>query len=205
MMSGSLSRPLNEGFSAQYSTPAYGLTLIVGPTEEPVSVSEAKVHSRIILDDEDALIESQLRAARMHVENLTGLQLCTAAWRWSGVYYPCTLPRPPLQTVSSVKYIETDGTWTTVAASNYQIDNLCRPARIESAYGTFWPSPRSQSSASVLIDFISGFGGPEDVPANIKHAILLLFASMYENREPAKSEMMAVEALLSPESVLELV
>lgn len=200
-----LSQPISQGYAGERYTPAYGLTLIAPPSDEPVSVVEAKRHSRISIDDDDSLIEGQLMAARLHVENLTGLQLCTATWKWSGTYFPCVLPRPPLQSILAVKYVATDGTLTTFTGTNYQADILCRPARIEPAYGQAWPTQRSQDTASVFVEYVAGFGAPEDVPANIKHAILLLFGWMYENREPAKSELMAINALLSPESVLELV
>ncbi len=54
-------------------------TLISTP-EEPLTWIDAKAQSRIDIDEEQALVEGYLRAARAHVSERLHRQLCTATY-----------------------------------------------------------------------------------------------------------------------------
>ncbi len=88
---------------------------------------------------------------------------------------------PPLQSVTSITYVDTDGATQTLAADQYLVDAKSQPAKIAPAYGLSWPSTRQQSNA-VVIRFVAGYGVASAVPQCIKSWILMRIAAMYENR-----------------------
>lgn len=68
----------------------------VAPTEEPLTVAEAKYHLRIDTPDltadiaslENTYIGSLIAAARGHCEQETGRQFCTATWQLKLPFFP---------------------------------------------------------------------------------------------------------------------
>ncbi|HEG43239.1 MAG TPA: hypothetical protein ENH94_04230 [Phycisphaerales bacterium] len=93
------------------------------------------------------------------------------------------LPNPNLQTVSSVKYIDTEGVQQTLDASVYDVDATSTPGRITLAYSQSWPSLRGEHHAVEII-FVTGYGdAATDVPSRIIQAIKLLAGEWYRERE----------------------
>jgi uncharacterized phiE125 gp8 family phage protein len=89
---------------------------------------------------------------------------------------------PPLQSVESIKYIDTDGVQQTLAPTTYKVDCASTMGRIAPAYGTSWPVTRNEISA-VEVSFTSGYGTPAKVPRGIKNWMLIRIATLYANRE----------------------
>lgn len=177
----------------------YGLTLTSAPATEPMTAAETKVYRRVDTDDttQDDVITSLIMAARAYVETYTGRQLVTATWTMTLDCFPAEIkvPRPPLQSVTSINYVATDGTSTLLAASDYQVSATVEPGRIVPAYGVSWPDTRAQLAA-VTIVFVCGYGAAAAVPALIKAAMGLLIGCWYEKREPTAIEWDAVHRLL---------
>lgn len=97
--------------------------------------------------------------------------------------YEILLPRAPLQAVTSIKYIDTGGVQQTLAAGAYLVDSYSEPARITPAVGTAWPGTQNRSNAVEII-FTAGYGSSSAaVPQGILHWILLVAATLHENRE----------------------
>lgn len=164
----------------------FSLNRTTDASVEPVSVSEFKSHARIDISDEDTLLGTYIKAARYQFEEETGSSLITQTWV---MYLDCfptgdiLLPRGPLQSISSIKYIDTDGDEQTWASTKYIVDTTSRVPRIMPAYGESYPSTRSQNNA-VYITFNAGYGDAStDVPADIVLAIKTLTAHWYEHRE----------------------
>lgn len=193
-----------------------GLKLISGPgigspsDTEPVSLAEALAHLRIDSGDEDALISSLVTAARTYAENYCNRAFITQVWDLVLDAFPrdiLELPKAPLQDIEEVVYIDHAGAEQTLAASQYKVDTITDPGRIAPAYGEAWPVTRGEPNA-VRIRFSAGYGGVATaVPAPIKHAILLLVAHLFENREAARDGAWSrlpfgVDALLSPYRIL---
>jgi len=112
------------------------------------------------------------------------------------------LPKPPLQSVTSIIYDDMNGVATTLSSTLYRVDTDSEPARLTPAYGQIWPIVRAQTGA-VRILYVAGYGAASAVPDPIKHAIRLLVGHWYLNREavtttPGSEQPMAVEALLTP-------
>lgn len=183
------------------------LTVVDPPDEMPLSLEQVKRHLRVSYDDEDTLIDGLIAAATRHVETYLARQLCTATLKWSGCEFPCELPRPPLQTIIAVEYIDTEGTLTSLSSSYYLVDALSEPATFRETFGYTFPNVYPNRSDAVRITYTAGYGAASDVPATIKQAMLLLIGNWWENREATseremKQVPMAVESLLWSERLV---
>lgn len=195
-----------------------GMTLVTGPTLEPVLLDEAKAHLRVDISDDDGYISGLMLAARQWVEGQTHRALITQTWDFGYDYcWPreaqakyrawrlvLRLPVAPAASITSISYVDGTGATQTLATDQYQtILNNDHP-RIEEAYNASWPDVRDQANA-ITVRAVVGYGSnPGDVPYPLRQAILLLAGHLYENREAvvigqAPAEVpMSVEALISP-------
>jgi uncharacterized phiE125 gp8 family phage protein len=192
------------------------LTVVTPPTADPVSLAEAKVHCRVDVTDDDGLIAGYLIAARMACEDETGRRFMSqtldlkldGGWplvwdRFCARNVPrIVLPTPPLQSVTSIKYFDTNGTEQTLAADQYRVSAGDVFGFIEPAYNVSWPDVRKQIE-TITVRFISGYGSNlGDVPEPIRLAILLLTGHYYDNREAMSSANM-VEMPLGVRALLQ--
>lgn len=163
--------------------------VVVGPAGEPVTVAEVREHLRIDHTHEDRWLLAAIRTAREDVEGYTGRALLTQTLEWSLDGWPeegaLRLPRPPLRSVSWVRWTGTGGTVTTVdAAAVYLVDAVGSPGRIVPRPGVGWPAGELAGANGVVVRYEAGYGGKAgDVPARIRHAVLMMVGHLYENRE----------------------
>jgi hypothetical protein len=127
-----------------------------------------------------------------------GMNISSANWygpNWGVSPGPLTTARPDgvtgyeiipgvaqLQSVESVKYIDTNGVQQTLDPSQYKVDTVSPFGRVVPAYGTSWPSARNEINA-VEVAFTSGYGNADAVPMGVKKWMLIRLATMFENRE----------------------
>jgi uncharacterized phiE125 gp8 family phage protein len=185
-----------------------GLSLVTGPTTDPVTLAEAKAHCRVAISDDDGLIAGYILAARSYVETQTHRTMLTQTWEctfdycWPtrGCYRHIAIPLSPVQSVSSVSYVDENGTTQTLASDQYTVVYNRTNAFIVPAYGVFWPTIRWVPDA-IAVRVVAGY---TQIPHELRQAILLLVGHFYEHREPvvigqAPAEVpMSVEALISP-------
>ena len=188
------------------------LVVVTPPAAEPVLIADAKLQLRVTHDSEDSLITHLIVAAREHCEMYHGRAYITQTLKLQLDEWPedgeIVLPRPPYQSVTSIKYIDSDGAQQTIDAAEYQTDLNATPGRIIPAYGYTWPTARGQLSA-IEVTFTAGYGDAgTDVPARICQAVLLRLSDLYENREAIGTgtiyysiKSLAAEALLSPDRI----
>lgn len=165
------------------------LSLVTGPTSEPISLTEAKAQCRVDTADDDAYLGGLITTARRLVEEMTSSALITQTWEVTMDEWPTgdtlTLPLPPLQAVSSIKYVSDAGGTATFGAENYLVDTASRPGRVRLKKTSVWPSVTLQEIAGVQVRFVAGYGtAAANVEAPLRHAMLLLIEHWYENREP---------------------
>lgn len=161
------------------------LVLITAPTAEPVTLAEAKAHLRVDNSDSDTLITALIVAARERAETETRRALITQTWDLYRDAFPSwelIVPKPLLQTVTSITYTDSNGVTQTLATDQYLVDSNSEPGRITPAYGLVWPSTRWQTNA-VKVRFVAGYADAAAVPQSIKSWMLLAIGSMFENRE----------------------
>lgn len=183
--------------------------LTAGPSAEPVTLAEAKLHARIDIDDDDALVTDLIAAARQWVEENTGRCLIHQTWRltldawpagqsddwWSGVRVGpisqldaavARIERSPVVSVTSVTTLEESGSATTWDAANYYLAREPQGyGRLTRRQGVSWPSVVGRDAGAIQITFVAGYGAdPSAVPYPLRHAIKMLVAHWYENRGP---------------------
>lgn len=172
----------------------------VEPTELPVLLQEVKAHLRVTSATEDADILSYMHTAVSTLDGPEGLlnralitqtlEMTMDCFPWSDAF---DLPLPPMQSVSSIQYIDTNGDTQALATSNYRVLNANTPmakGRIELAYGKTWPTVRDVEQA-VTVTYIAGYGARNDVPHHTRHLILTIVKELYDGRDPFLPENMA--------------
>lgn len=164
--------------------------LLTGPTEEPVTLEHAKRFIRVEHDMDDVDIAMLIKDARERAERVTQRQLVTATWGLYLNWFPdcIRVPYPPLQSVASITYIDTDGDTQTLASSVYQVDNKSEPGIITTAQGQVWPSVYTSTVNVVTINFVAGYGNAADVPAGLRQRILNAVAHCYTKRAEGVDE-----------------
>lgn len=112
------------------------------------------------------------------------------------------IPLPPLISIDSVKYYDFNGVLQTVNPSTYNV-SLGVQGRIQTQYSQVWPISRPTIDC-VQVTFTAGYGPTAAaIPDNIKAAMKMYIAHLYENREAVQQGQfmvvpMAVDSLLSP-------
>lgn len=157
--------------------------LLAGPAAEPVSLAEAKAFLRIDDSAEDGLIETLIGAARLHVEGVTGKAMMAQSWRIVLDLWPVEgwlrLPITPLITVTAVSAIDAHGASHEIGLTQFrsEADRLILPPAVAGM-------PMLQERQGIEIDYVAGFGDePEDVPKDLKQAMLGLVAHWHEHRD----------------------
>lgn len=160
-------------------------------TIQPVTLYELIYHLRI--DEETNLEDDYLysinKAATSLVEDITRRALLTQTWDFYLDSFPSSdafkLPFGNLQSVTHVKYTDSDGTQTTMTVTtDYLVEtNGDACGRIVLPYGETWPSFTAYPSNPIVVRFVCGWTTRDLVPYPIKAAIKLICADLYTNRE----------------------
>lgn len=181
------------------------LVMTSPPAIEPVTLEEAKAHLRIDGTSDDVLIASLLLTSRLHLETALSLAMITQSWRLLLDRWPegqtVGIHLSPVVSVEEVRVRNAGGGTTAVAATGYTLDAAARPARLVMLDASR-PDPATPA-AGIEIDFTAGFGpAAADVPAPLKHALLMLTAHWYEHRDPYE---VGSDAARIPDAVSELI
>ena len=155
----------------------------------PVPLRELAAHLRLshgFTDDgsEDSLLELYLRNATAVVERRTSQALISrpyllqvASWDRHG---NLNLPIGPVNTIDSIKFVS-PGSTILLDPEDWQLEPGVTRQRITGTdCGPLWPLPRG---AVAEFEFVAGYGESwNDVPDDLRQAVLLLAAHYYENR-----------------------
>lgn len=171
------------------------------------------------ISTEDADIERCIKTARRHCENFQNRAYVTQTWDLILDRFPAAgyieLPKPPLQSLISLTYKDSAGELQTVSfldpsgeplfeTDDYIVDTASEPGRLVLKSGKSWPTTYDEAQA-VQIRFICGYGEVSDVPDEIKQAILLKVADLYEHRGDEVGDARideVIERLLWPERIV---
>lgn len=180
-----------------------------GKMPKAVSMDDAKTHLRVDHSDDDLMVEAKLRAAISGLDGPSGalnrgLISQDYAYDLPGFLDDkITLPMCGVSAVTEISFLDQEGARQTVSDGVWQLvtDNRFI-AYLALKAGQRWPATLCQDAA-VTIKFKSGFGAsPEDMPFNVRAAILLMTGDLYRNREKTADkqayENSSYSALLSP-------
>ena len=163
------------------------LKLITAPAAEPVSTSEAKSHLRVDTTADDTYIGTLITVARQNVESHLRRALISQTWEVVLDAFPAgviRLRKPPLASVTSIKYTDDEGNESTYSSANYVVDTDTEPGRVVLKSGQTWPAVTLAAANGVRVRYVAGYGAAgSNVPQAIRQAILLVIGSLYENRE----------------------
>jgi len=165
-----------------------GLELFTAPAIEPITLTEVKEHLRIDSSNtsEDDFINTLIAAATIYYQSRSWRQLITATYKQYLEDFPAVgmeLRKPPLQSVTSIKYEDTNGVEQTLSSSVYQVDVKSEVGRIVLADGESFPDTDEVINA-VTIEYKAGYGdAASDVPALVKSVLKLIVAHLFENRD----------------------
>jgi len=148
---------------------------------ETISLTDVKNQLRITGTDSDDALRQFIAAMRHKAETYLGKTLVTATWQlkldaFCSVIY---LPMSPIQSITTIDYVDTDGATQTLASSGYQFD---AGGRLKPSYGNSWPPTRDQFDA-VTITYVAGQTHAGNVQEDIKMAMLLWVGACEINRE----------------------
>ena len=184
------------------------LELVTGPTYEPVTLTEAKAQLRLDVADDDGLLAGYLLAAREFIEGQIKRDLVEKTWDYSLDYgWPARnyrpyirLPLNPVKSVTSITYVDEAGATQTLASSQYTVAARSDRSYIVPAYDIAFPTVRHVPDA-ITVRFVTGY---TDCPSDLKAALMLMTAHLYEKRELVVTGTIvaqlpfSVEALIGP-------
>lgn len=164
----------------------YRTQLVSGPEVEPVSLAEAKGHLNASGSSKDDYITSLTLASRVAIERYLNRALITQEWK---VFYDrwceeLQIPFPPLQSIETVKFFDTNGVEQTLTQGDYLwVVKTAEPGRVLRKYGAVYPELQMGRPDAIEIAFTAGYGDEAtDVPEPIKVGIKLMLAAYYEHR-----------------------
>lgn len=182
-----------------YPAATYTLAGTVTPTTYPISLDEAKEHLRITLTDEDDYITSLIEAATQWCEAYENrVYVPRNVAECFNDFSDLTLRDNPVQSISSITYIDDNGDSQTLSTDVYGLDDASCPAYVYLKYGQSWPTVYNRPNA-VTVNYTAGYS---DISGRVKAAVQLMLAHLYEHRE-ASSEVnlnnipLGVKSLLS--------
>lgn len=157
----------------------YPATVTVAAAAEPVTLDQAKAQCRVDGTDEDTLIGGLIASARAYVEDYTGTITTsrTVAVKCDSFDDFARFPVVPLASVSSVAYVDGDGTTQTLSTDVYEVRTDGLTASLALKSGQSWPS--IQSGSRVTVTAVVG----DTVSDAVKQAVLLLVGDWYRGRE----------------------
>lgn len=163
--------------------------------ETVVSVSDLRLH-RMLLNsdaDEDARMEAAIRDAMDVLDGPQGELRRSVLPVTYDLYlsaFPASrmieIPLPPLQSVESLKYLDTASATQTLGSSKYVVrsGDALAPGSVELLGTEDWPAIADHPRA-VTIRFTAGY---ETVPQGLKRATKLLAAHYMENIEATAND-----------------
>jgi uncharacterized phiE125 gp8 family phage protein len=152
----------------------------VAPASEPVTLAEVKAQCRVDGSDSDTELNIYIAAAREFVETYTSTKLVSQTVLMQGRDFcdVAALPVAPVISVSSVKYLDSDGTEQTLSTDVYDVVNVGLAAEIRTKVNQSWPYVRCASDA-VRVTAVCGYS---DLPTPIKAALMLIISKWFDDR-----------------------
>ncbi len=162
-----------------------GLTLVVPPAFDPISVADVKAHSRFYAGVEDSLIAGYIAAATRDCEKICKRAFLPQTWRLALKHFPgrtngpglryttglevkakweyIPIPKPPLVSITSFTYQDTAGVVGNMTqgygnqVGNYLLDIEPEPGRLYLPFSGIWPTTILLPGSPIQITYVCGY------------------------------------------------
>ncbi len=148
------------------------------PSEEPVTLAEAKLYLRVDTADEDALITQMIGAVRRVAEQYLRRTLVSRQWKLvydEALPQRVCLPMTPVTSIVRVTKISEGGVTEDVPNTLYALNaarsHLCLETQV--------------SAHQIEVVYQAGYGAASAVPASIRQGMLAHLAELYDGRSAA--------------------
>jgi len=147
---------------------------IAPPATTPITLADVKTRLSITDALEDTEIPALIQAAVEQAESYTERSFITRTLELAVDHFPVEIEllKGPVQSITSIKYLDSDGTEQTLSGSNYVLDDYSPLPWVLLAAGESWPATYDAANA-VKIRYVAGFGDAADVPEDIKSALYI--------------------------------
>jgi uncharacterized phiE125 gp8 family phage protein len=175
-------------------SPQFSLVRVTAPAVSPISLAEAKAQMRVEGNDDDTIIQRLIDAAVafVDVQGVLGRAMITQTWAEWIAPNPSTvlLSIGPVQSVSSIKHYDIDGVLQTATLADFNVFGTPNRITITPKTSKAWPITQTRDDA-IKIEYVVGYGSTSaSVPQTVRHALLMLVAHWYENRETTQEKQM---------------
>jgi len=200
----------NNSLGQIFADRGYTYKVTVKPAKTPISRDEVKTFAKIRTTTDDALILILINAAVRYAEQITRRDFITRTYETFRDLFPGTfqgfhhgfnsfsehinpfgdsgnfgfeIRKSPLQSIEEIKYLDTAGATIVVASTVFYNTVEEDYSSVLTVPGKTWPTDAEERLQAINIKFKSGFGDdPEDVPDDLRDALLMHVTFLYENR-----------------------
>jgi uncharacterized phiE125 gp8 family phage protein len=184
-----------------FNTEVFGVEIIASGGDELITVADVEKQIRFDLSNQSEHIVSLIQTVRENCESITRRALKPVQRTLNLNEFPggrglIEIPNPPLRSIDSISYLDTDEVEQTLDPTTYKIFfknnfNPAQPSYIAPIYGTSWPVALYDLD-SITITYTCGYGtvlNSEDVyetielPKPIRQWMLINIANLYSNPE----------------------
>ena len=163
------------------------------PAFAALDLATAKEHLAVLHSDHDTMITNLVAYATDTISNEASIAITQHNRRLTLRQFPpykIVLPRPPVQSITSVKYFDSTNTLQTWATDQWTSDLYADspwvpsklPTEICPVFGVVWPQVYERLDA-VQVDYVVGYKAAADIPGRLLQAIKLVVGDYYEHRE----------------------
>ena len=143
----------------------------------------------------DSLLLDLVKGATNLVETEIERKLITQTWdaymrEWPVGEDYLELPFGQLQSISYIKYRDTDGDWQTWSSGGYVVEVAPMLGQVWLGYNQSWPTSVLYPGNPINIQYICGYGSTyASVPDGLRKIIMSIISNAFNNREdPSLSE-----------------
>ena len=191
---------------------SYGVKIITPNATLPISLVDAKLHLKLDSDTtDDSLVTSLIMVAREMVENYCRTRLL----QWTEELYLDQFPfeyqinlrKWPIQSITSVNYLDINGVQQTLDGTaitgDYLADTISRPGRMCLQYARWFPVTRWIDNA-VWVRYVVGNATTADIPPTLIQAMKILIYHLYENRSAVVTNTHVAEMPMAAKYLMDM-
>ena len=177
----------------------------IAATTAILTTAEAKTHLKVDTSADDTYIDNLISAATESAQIFTNRYFINTTITqhgdtWSDI---ATLFKSKVNSITHIKYYDSDNSEQTLATSVWISDINQQPARIGLKPNQSFPSLADRINA-VNCKYVVGYGSAaSDVPEGIREAVLLTIGNLYKNRQNVVVGRIATELPKSAQYLLE--